>query len=115
MALNHVCCQTKNAVGNGQTIKGFSLFRPPGHHATPAVYRAVDCLLQFSSDIILVSAGFDAFVRDPLTEMTLEQEHFVKFGRRLKETGIAFAAILEGGHSDDLTILVEAFLAEWGD
>jgi acetoin utilization deacetylase AcuC-like enzyme len=61
----------------------------------------------------LVSAGFDAFVGDPLTEMTLEQEHFAKFGRRLKDTGIASAAILEGGYSDDLPILVEAFLAEW--
>jgi acetoin utilization deacetylase AcuC-like enzyme len=86
----------------------------PEKHAS-AVYRALDCLLQFSPDIILVSAGFDAFVGDPLTEMTLEQEHFAKFGRRLKETGIASAAILEGGYSDDLPILVEAFLTEWGD
>jgi acetoin utilization deacetylase AcuC-like enzyme len=86
----------------------------PEKHAS-AVYRALDCLLQFSPDIILVSAGFDAFVGDPLTEMTLEQEHFAKFGRQLKETGIASAAILEGGYSDDLPILVEAFLTEWGD
>jgi acetoin utilization deacetylase AcuC-like enzyme len=86
----------------------------PEEHAS-AVYRALDCLLEFSPDILLVSAGFDAFAGDPLTEMTLEQEHFAKFGRRLKETGVASAAILEGGYSDDLPILVEAFLAEWGD
>jgi acetoin utilization deacetylase AcuC-like enzyme len=61
----------------------------------------------------LVSAGFDAFKQDPLTEMTLEQEHFASFGRRLKETGLAIAAILEGGYSAELPILVETFLAEW--
>ena len=61
------------------------------------------------------SAGFDAFVGDPLTEMNLEQEHFGKFGRWLKETGLPGAAILEGGYSDDLPALVEAFLVEWSD
>jgi hypothetical protein len=45
--------------------------------------------------------------------MTLEQEHFANFGRRLKETGLATAAILEGGYSAELPILVETFLAEW--
>jgi acetoin utilization deacetylase AcuC-like enzyme len=86
----------------------------PEKHAS-AVFRALDRLLEFSPDILLVSAGFDAFAGDPLTEMTLEQEHFAKFGRRLKETGMASAAILEGGYSDDLPILVEIFLSEWGD
>lgn len=81
-------------------------------HAS-AVYRALDCLCEFSPDILLVSAGFDAFIGDPLTEMTLEQEDFANFGRRLNETGLASAAILEGGYTDDLPILVETFLAEW--
>jgi acetoin utilization deacetylase AcuC-like enzyme len=88
-----------------------SLTDPEEH--TSAVYRALDCLLEFSPDILLVSAGFDAFVGDPLTAMRLEQEHFAKFGRRLKESGIASAAILEGGYSPDLPVLVEVFLTEW--
>jgi hypothetical protein len=45
----------------------------------------------------------------------LEQEHFANFGGRLKETGLASAAILEGGYSDDLPILGEAFLTEGSD
>jgi acetoin utilization deacetylase AcuC-like enzyme len=81
-------------------------------HAS-AADRALDCLLEFSPDLLLVSAGFDAFKEDPLTEMTLEQRHFANFGRRLKETGLATAVILEGGYSAELPILVEAFLAEW--
>jgi acetoin utilization deacetylase AcuC-like enzyme len=47
--------------------------------------------------------------------MTLEAEHFANFGRRLKETGLPAAAILEGGYSNDLPILIEAFLAAWSD
>jgi acetoin utilization deacetylase AcuC-like enzyme len=81
-------------------------------HAS-AVLRALDTLIEFNPDILLVSAGFDAFVGDPITEMTLEREHFAKFGRWLKETGLPAAAILEGGYSDDLPVLMEAFLAEW--
>lgn len=78
-----------------------------------AAYQALDCLVQFNPDLLLVSAGFDAFKNDPLTEMTLEVEHFANFGRRLKETGLASAAILEGGYSAELPILVETFLAAW--
>jgi acetoin utilization deacetylase AcuC-like enzyme len=83
-------------------------------HAS-AVHQALDCLLEFNPDLLLVSAGFDAYRKDPLTEMTLEQDHFADFGRRLKQSGLAAGVILEGGYSDDLPILVEAFLAEWSD
>jgi acetoin utilization deacetylase AcuC-like enzyme len=60
-----------------------------------------------------VSAGFDAYAGDPLTEMTLQLEHFASFGRWLKETGLPSAPILEGGYSHDLPLLVEAFLVGW--
>jgi acetoin utilization deacetylase AcuC-like enzyme len=83
-------------------------------HAS-AVRLALNRLIEFNPDIVLVSAGFDAYARDPLTEMTLEKEHFANFGRWLKETGLPSAPILEGGYSNDLPILVEAFLAGWID
>lgn len=81
-------------------------------HAS-AVRQALDRLIEFNPDIVLVSAGFDAYVKDPLTEMTLEREHFANFGRWLKETGLPGAPVLEGGYSDDLPILVDAFLVGW--
>jgi acetoin utilization deacetylase AcuC-like enzyme len=79
------------------------------------VQRALDSLVEFNPDLLLVSAGFDAFSGDPLTEMTLEREHFAKFGRWLKESGLPAAVILEGGYSNDLPVLLEAFLVEWSD
>ena len=72
-------------------------------------------MVEFNPEVVLVSAGFDAYAKDPLTEMTLEEEHFANFGRWLKETGLPVAAIVEGGYSDDLPILVEAFVIGWTD
>jgi acetoin utilization deacetylase AcuC-like enzyme len=77
------------------------------------VKHALDQLVEFKPDLLLVSAGFDAYARDPITEMTLEREDFATFGRWLRETNIPAGAILEGGYSDDLPELIDAFLCGW--
>src|SRR5271165_1418002 len=79
------------------------------------VREALESLAEFDPSIVLVSAGFDAYVGDPLTEMSLGRDDFAAFGRWLKETGLPAAAILEGGYSDDLPVLIEAFLTAWSD
>jgi acetoin utilization deacetylase AcuC-like enzyme len=106
--------------GSGNASRGNAFNWPipsgseAGFHAS-AVLRALDCLVEFNPDVVLVSAGFDAFAGDPITEMTLEPEHFAKFGRWLKESGLPAAPILEGGYSNELPVLLEAFLGEWSD
>lgn len=75
--------------------------------------RALDKLLEFKPNLLLVSAGFDAYARDPLVQMTLEQEDFATFGAWLRKIDIPVAAILEGGYSDDLPKLIDAFLTSW--
>jgi len=87
---------------------------PPGQYRQ-MLSKALEDLKRFKPDLVAVSAGFDAYHKDPLTEMTLEQHHFASFGRWLKETGLPGAPILEGGYSNDLPILVEAFLEAWSD
>ena len=77
--------------------------------------RALDKLLQFQPQLLLVSAGFDAYANDPITQMTLELEDFATFGQWLAGVDIPTAAILEGGYSDDLPQLVNAFLTAWND
>ncbi|QYM80865.1 histone deacetylase [Horticoccus luteus] len=67
----------------------------------------------FHPDLVLVSAGFDAYAGDPITEMTLEAEDFATLGRWLAEAELPTAAILEGGYSADLPVLIERFLAAW--
>ena len=82
-----------------------------------ALRASFDAVIAFEPTLILVSAGFDAYVHDPITAMTLQREDFATLGRWLANVrtthGIPAAAILEGGYSDDLPLLVEAFLAAW--
>jgi acetoin utilization deacetylase AcuC-like enzyme len=77
------------------------------------VRRALDQLIRFKPDLLLVSAGFDAYRGDPITEMALEPQDFATFGKWLKETEIPAGAILEGGYSDELPELIECFLTAW--
>jgi acetoin utilization deacetylase AcuC-like enzyme len=77
------------------------------------VRRALDQLVAFKPELLLVSAGFDAYAGDPITEMTLEPEDFATFGAWLRGTDIPAGAILEGGYSDELPALVDAFLSGW--
>jgi acetoin utilization deacetylase AcuC-like enzyme len=78
-----------------------------------ALRASLDAVSAFMPDLVLVSAGFDAYARDPITEMTLEAEDFASLGQWLRETGIPAGAVLEGGYSPDLPVLVDAFLGSW--
>ncbi|MBM3853926.1 MAG: histone deacetylase [Verrucomicrobia bacterium] len=78
-----------------------------------ALRQSLDAVCAFEPDLILVSAGFDAYARDPITAMTLEREDFATLGRWLREAGRPAAALLEGGYHEDLPLLIDAFLTAW--
>jgi acetoin utilization deacetylase AcuC-like enzyme len=78
-----------------------------------AIERALHKLTLSNPELLLVSAGFDGYARDPLVQMTLETDDFAKFGKWLSEIDVPAAAILEGGYSDDLPELIDAFLSAW--
>ncbi len=78
-----------------------------------ALRASLDAVVSFAPDLILVSAGFDAYARDPITSMTLEAEDFATLGRWLREAGRPAAALLEGGYHADLPLLIDAFLGAW--
>jgi acetoin utilization deacetylase AcuC-like enzyme len=77
------------------------------------IRRALDGLLAFKPDLLLVSAGFDAYHGDPIMQMTLGPEDFRTVGEWLRDCGVRAGAILEGGYSDELPELVDAFLTAW--
>ena len=85
---------------------------PRDHHVEVAK-RALDKLVAFKPDLLLVSAGFDAYVRDPLLQMMLKREDFALFGEFLRKIDARTAVILEGGYSDYLPELIDAFLTGW--
>ena len=73
--------------------------------------RVLPALSDFSPDIILISAGFDAHHRDPLAQINLVGEDFDWATGRLMEVADRFAhnrvvSILEGGY--DLEGLAES-------
>ena len=74
---------------------------------------SLEQLLKFKPDLLLVSAGFDAYARDPLLQMSLEHEDFAKFGRWLSQIDVPVAVVLEGGYSSELPELIDAFLTAW--
>ena len=78
-----------------------------------ALARSWEAVLAFKPNLVLVSAGFDAYIRDPITEMTLEADDFAELGRWLGESSLPAAAILEGGYSEDLPRLIDVFLSAW--
>jgi acetoin utilization deacetylase AcuC-like enzyme len=65
--------------------------------------RLAERIDAFAPDIILVSAGFDAHVRDPLAEQNLEAEDFAWATRALVDIarvrcGGRLVSSLEGGY-----------------
>lgn len=72
--------------------------------------RALAAMAKAKPDLIAVSAGFDAYVRDPLARGALEDEDFHWLGKQLRSFAVPTFAVLEGGYSSDLPELILAFL-----
>jgi acetoin utilization deacetylase AcuC-like enzyme len=85
----------------------------PSREHMDTLRRSWDAVLAFRPDLILVSAGFDAYVHDPITTMCLERDDFLTLGRWLHDANRPAAALLEGGYSNDLPQLIAAFLEGW--
>ena len=83
---------------------------PPREHYRRMLATAIEDLLRFKPTLIGVSAGFDAYARDPLAQGTLETEDFYWLGATLHKAGVPVFSILEGGYSNDLPQLIIAYL-----
>ena len=102
--------------GTGQKNVGNNGFNYPVEPSTPretwraTLSRALNDLKNFSPALIGVSAGFDAYLRDPLADGTLLAEDFFSIGQELRAMNIPFFSLLEGGYSSDLPELIFAYL-----
>jgi acetoin utilization deacetylase AcuC-like enzyme len=100
----------------GRANVGNNCFNYPVPPALPrGQYRevfssALDRLSKFKPELIGVSAGFDAYARDPLAQETLEAEDFYWIGKKMRTLGIPLFNVLEGGYSRDLPELVFSYL-----
>jgi acetoin utilization deacetylase AcuC-like enzyme len=102
--------------GTGTQNAGNNCFNFPIAPKTPrAEYRkvlqkALDELAKQKPALVGVSAGFDAYVRDPLAQETLETEDFHWLGESIRKLGLPVFSVLEGGYSKDLPELILAYL-----
>jgi acetoin utilization deacetylase AcuC-like enzyme len=100
----------------GGENRGHNCFNYPIAPGTPRLtYRAklanaIDDLRSFRPDLIAVSAGFDAYLRDPLADSPLLAEDFYWLGQSLRALNVPFFSLLEGGYSKDLPELIFAYL-----
>jgi acetoin utilization deacetylase AcuC-like enzyme len=64
---------------------------------------------RFEPELLIVSAGFDAHVEDPLADMAVTEDGFREMARRATSLAPRVAAVLEGGYNlGTLPSLVEA-------
>jgi acetoin utilization deacetylase AcuC-like enzyme len=102
--------------GTGTKNVGSNCFNYPVAPRTPreeyrkVLSRALDDLKRFKPEFVAVSAGFDAYARDPLAQETLEAEDYHWLGQQLRSLGVPVLSILEGGYSDDLPELILGYL-----
>ena len=102
--------------GTGAANVGRNCFNYPVAPGAPretyraTLARALDDLRSFRPDLVAVSAGFDAYARDPLADGTLLAEDFHWLGQSLRGLGVPFFSLLEGGYSQDLPELIFAYL-----
>ena len=69
---------------------------------------------KFGPDIIAVSAGFDAYKKDPLLELGLDIETYFEIGDMISQLGVPAFSVLEGGYSEDIDKCVYQFLKGLG-
>jgi acetoin utilization deacetylase AcuC-like enzyme len=102
--------------GTGLSNVGDNCFNYPVPPHTPReAYRtilasALDQLKRFKPDLLAVSAGFDAYARDPLAQETLEAEDYYWLGQSIRALSVPAFSVLEGGYSRDLPKLILAYL-----
>lgn len=102
--------------GTGTRDVGNNGFNFPVAPLTPraehlrVIRAALDRLLAQRPELLIVSAGFDAYSHDPIAQELLETEDFHTIGGMIRAAGVPAASLLEGGYSDDLPELVLAYL-----
>jgi acetoin utilization deacetylase AcuC-like enzyme len=96
----------------GETLLNLPLAAGTGDDAYLVAFeRAEDAIAAFEPELLLVSAGFDAHVADPLAELRLTEGAFRELAVRAAALAPRVAAVLEGGYNvETLPDLVAAAL-----
>jgi acetoin utilization deacetylase AcuC-like enzyme len=100
----------------GPTLLNVPLAAGTGDDGYLEAWNAVErAVVAFAPDLVLVSAGFDAHVDDPLADMRVTVDGFRELAQRTLRFAPRVAAVLEGGYNlETLPELVRAALEGFG-
>jgi acetoin utilization deacetylase AcuC-like enzyme len=101
--------------GTGQQSRGNCINYPLSASTTPdeflsAFKDGLKKVEEFNPDLLAVSAGFDSYRLDPITNLTLELETYHEIGKELSALNKPTFSVLEGGYSRDLPECVLQYL-----
>lgn len=101
--------------GTGQKSRDNCINYPLSAGTTPRQYlsaleQGLAQVEAFRPDLLAVSAGFDSYRLDPITNLSLELDTYKEIGRMLNILNKPTFSILEGGYSRDLPECVHNFL-----
>lgn len=85
--------------GEGFTL---NLPLPPGttwEAYTPALERALDRIVAFGAEALVVSLGLDTYGGDPIADFRLTERDFGELGARLRRVAAPTVFVLEGGYA----------------
>ena len=86
---------------------------PPGaprEEYRQALSDALAEMKRYGPELVAVSAGFDAYRQDPLSDAALEEDDFHWLGDSFRKLGVPVFSVLEGGYSTALPDLILAYL-----
>lgn len=101
--------------GTGIKSRGNCINYPIAPHTPPEKYlsileKGLNQVKDFDPGLLAVSAGFDSYVLDPITSLSLEKTTYREIGSMLAQLRKPLFAVLEGGYSRDIPECVEQFL-----
>jgi acetoin utilization deacetylase AcuC-like enzyme len=102
--------------GTGLRSRENCINYPLSPNTTPDEYlsilsKALKEIEQFNPDLLAISAGFDSYKFDPITNLSLEKETYREIGRMLSSLNKPLFAVLEGGYSRDIPECIYQFLS----
>ena len=114
VSLHQSPCYPGTGLATQQNCFNYPL--PPGTESAEflaTLQRALETVAAFEPEVLAVSAGFDMFRKDPITDMALEVETFGAAGRLIGQWSGPTFAVLEGGYAEELPQCIHAFLTGW--
>ncbi len=102
--------ETGTGAGTGYTLN-FPLIAGSGDKEYLAcVDKAITAARNFGPDVVAVSAGFDAYLKDRLLGLQYSLNAFYETGFRLRRAFNNIFAVLEGGYHFDIRQCVDKFI-----